>query len=186
MQNKTPKKTQKAMPKKNIEISPSIAKSEAATSNDKIKKSAPVAKKAVKKDNLVTINFQLTYGTHFGQNIFLSGNIPQLGNGHDENALKLDYIDHLHWGREIKLSKSDIPEEGLQYFYIVVNEDGSLEKSAPYYLYKNELDKDIHLFDAWNYSGYIQNAFTTKVFDVLTKKTKTNSKKSSCKNHAFI
>lgn len=88
----------------------------------------------------------------------------------------------------MKLSKSDLSKEGLKYYYIIRHEDGSTEKSAPYYLLADELANNIHISDAWNYKGFVQNAFSTKVFEVLNDKVKTaKGKKAPAKKgtHTF-
>ena len=195
MQKESPKTPKKAVAKK-----AAVSKKEAAEAPQKVKKAA--AKKAVAKkeaapktttkkaakDALVAATFRLTYGTRFGENVFIVGNVPQLGNDLNENALKLQYADAEHWAAEVKLNKADLSKEGLKYYYIIQHEDGSTEKSAPYYLQADELTSNIHVSDAWNYEGFVQNAFSTKVFDVLNDKVKTaKGKKAPAKKitHTF-
>lgn len=195
MQNEAPKTPKKAAAKK-----VAVSKTETAEVPQKVKKAATkktVARKEaapktttkkVAKDTLVSVTFQLAYATRFGQNIFVAGNVPQLGNDREENALKLQYADPEHWSTEVKLNKADLSKDGLKYYYIIQHEDGSTEKSAPYYLLADELTNNIHVSDAWNYNGYIQNAFSTKVFEVLKDKVKTaKGKKASAKKgtHTF-
>lgn len=187
MQNETPKTPKKTATKKTA-----ISKTETVETPKKAaKKTAGTSKKVtpkVTKDALVSVTFRLTYGTRFGQNILIVGNVPQLGNDLDENALKLQYADALHWETEVKLNKTDLSKDGLRYHYLIQHEDGSVEKSAPYYLLADELTKNIHISDAWNYKGFVQNAFSTKVFKVLSDKIKTTKgKKAAAKKgtHTF-
>lgn len=198
MQKEISKTPKKAAPKKAAEGPQTDTKSVKATAPKKAaakkeavkKEAAPkkeTANKATTKATQVLINFQLAYGTRFGQNIYLSGNVPQLGNNHDANALPLRYIDAAHWGTEVKINTKDLSKDGLKYYYIIEHEDGSTEKSAPYYLFANDLTKIVHVSDAWNYAGFEQNAFSTKVFEVLQDKIAAESKKSNTKkgSHKF-
>lgn len=203
MQKETAKTPKKAAAKKDAKP----AETEAKTAKVVAPKKAAVKKAAVKKDalpkkeaapktttkkaakdTLVSVTFQLAYSTRFGQHILITGNVPQLGNGLEENALKLQYTDPEHWAVEVKLNKADLSNEGLKYYYIIQHEDGSTEKSAPYYLFADDLTKTVHVSDAWNYNGYVQNAFSTKVFEALNDKVKTaKGKKASAKkgSHTF-
>lgn len=202
MQKEISKTPKKAAVKKAAKPAETVAKTEKAAAPEKAAAKKETVKEAVArkevapktttkkaaKDTRVSVTFQLAYGTKFGQNIFITGNVPQLGNDRDENALKLQYADAEHWAVEVKLNKADLSNEGLKYYYIIQHEDGSTEKSAPYYLLSDELTNNIHVSDAWNYNGYVQNAFSTKVFEVLNDKVKTaKGKKASAKKgtHTF-
>lgn len=199
MQKETAKTPKKAAAKKDAKP----AETKAKTAKAAAPKKAAVKKVAVKKDalakketapktttknpakdTLVSVTFQLAYSTRFGQHILITGNVPQLGNGLEDNALKLQYADPEHWAVEVKLNKAELSNEGLKYYYIIQHEDDSTEKSAPYYLFADDLTKTVHVSDAWNYNGYIQNAFSTKVFETLNDK---KGKKGSAKkgSHTF-
>ncbi|HEY0299263.1 MAG TPA: carbohydrate-binding module family 20 domain-containing protein [Arachidicoccus sp.] len=184
MKAENPQTPKKKAVKKAAKAKDIIVKPESETTPKVVKKAAT---KSTSVKDIVTISFQVTYATRFGQNIFLSGNHPVLGNGNEENALKLAYTNHEHWGTEVKLNKADIPKSGLKYFYLVENEDGSVDKSAPYHLHIDELTKQVYISDAWNYPGFIQNIFSTKVFKVLSDKIASSDIKASTKkgSHKF-
>jgi len=140
-----------------------------ATAKPATKKAAatPVAEKST---DIITIKFQVAYRTTFGQNIFIVGNVPELGKGKEENALRMSYLDDDYWDAQIKISKSSLPKKGLEYFYLIKNPDGYIEHSAAYHLQLSEDVKQVSIVDTWNFEGFVQNAFSTKVFKVLSQK----------------
>ena len=43
------------------------------------------------------LKFNIDYRTHWGENVYLTGNIPQLGNGDPAHALKLELYGEQTW-----------------------------------------------------------------------------------------
>ena len=80
------------------------------------------------------ITFKVGYNTAWGENLFISGNIPELGNGREEDAVAMAYADGI-WSVEV-----DVPAKTKEfsYSYLVKNNDAST---------KNEWGKP-HLFRA--------------------------------------
>jgi 4-alpha-glucanotransferase len=136
----------------------------------------PAAKKvttipAVEKSaDTITVHFQVAYRTAFGQNIFIAGNVPELGKGKEEKALQMKYMNEEYWDIQVKINKTSVPKKGLEYIYLIKNEDGYIEHSALYHLQLSEGMKHVYVVDAWNYEGFIQNAFSTKVFKILSQR----------------
>ncbi|MGF7230188.1 carbohydrate-binding module family 20 domain-containing protein [Arachidicoccus sp.] len=123
--------------------------------------------KTVAKNNALSITFQLIYSTAFGQSIFIVGDQPSFGSNSDDKALALAYVDQNHWSLDIELDRKTLGDKGLNYYYIIKNQDGSFEKSAVYHLEVPSALDALNISDAWNYSGFEQNAFSTDVFKVL-------------------
>lgn len=152
------------------------------------KKTSPKAGVKVKvKSSYVSVSFQLIYATNFGQSIYIVGNQQALGAHSDDKAVALTYVDQSHWAVNVQLDKKMLAEKGLNYYYIIKNEDGSFEKSASYQLEIPSEYASVNITDAWNFSGYEQNAFSSDVFKVLTSKTIASIEKSALKKgtHQF-
>ena len=66
---------------------------------------------------MTALKFNIEYKTQWGEELFVSGSISQLG-GLDENeALKLSTTDGVNWSSEIHLDSID--KEPLEYYYFV-------------------------------------------------------------------
>lgn len=133
-------------------------------------KKAAIAPVAEKSADTVTINFEVDYRTAFGQNILIVGNIPELGKDKEDKAVLMKYTDDEHWSAEVKTDKTSLLKKGLEYVYLVKNADGYIQRSAAYSLQLDEDVKHVYISDAWNYEGFVQNAFSTKVFKTLSQK----------------
>jgi hypothetical protein len=75
-------------------------------------------------DNFFTVNFSIKYATKPGQNIYVLGNLPQLGNW-KETKLKLKWTEGHLWKGNIVL------EENLRYFsfkYVCFSDDGKFKR----------------------------------------------------------
>ena len=65
--------------------------------------------------------FHLKYDSHWGERLFLVGNVDALGRWDPEEALQMCYIDNGYWSVEVELSGT----EAIEYKYIV-QEDGQI------------------------------------------------------------
>lgn len=120
------------------------------------------------------ITFQLKFHTTFGQDLFITGNHPLLGDNDPTKALPLQYFNEEYWSVTIDLNDTASNGGVIGYQYILRNTDGTLS-----YDWGNDkqLDlsaikaKEIHVVDAWNFAGYYENAFYTEPFTkvLLTK-----------------
>lgn len=156
-------------------------KKKAATkkSTNTANKASTIASKTKKQPTLnsnkvsLTITFQLKFRTQFGQNLYITGNHPLLGNGDTEKALPLKYLNDELWGISIELEAKEIADAIISYNYILRNADGTFS-------YDWGTDKLFHpasfkqnevlMIDAWNYAGYFENAFYSVPFkNVLLK-----------------
>jgi 4-alpha-glucanotransferase len=66
------------------------------------------------------IHFKIPYYTFWGQRLLVTGNIPELGNGDFNKALKLNYHAPEDWSAEIEVN-SKVPFL-LTYKYILYSE----------------------------------------------------------------
>ncbi len=126
--------------------------------------------KTAKKSSPITgkkITFHLKFHTTFGQDLFITGNHPLLGDNDPAKALPLQYFNEEYWSVTIDLKETSSNQGVIVYQYILRNTDGTLS-----YDWGNDkqLDlgainaKEIHVIDAWNFAGYYENAFYTEPF----------------------
>ena len=136
-------------------------------------------KKAATKTGLQKIIFRIHFHTEFGQELFITGDHPLLGNGIAENAVPLQYFNEEYWYLVLDLHGTVIDSD-ITYHYILRNADGIV-----HYDWGN--DKAIHpakckaeellVVDAWNFAGYFENTFYTEPFaQVLLKANYTKVK----------
>ncbi len=97
------------------------------------------------------VQFQVIYKTHIGQQLTITGSIPELGNGSQQNAKSMTLKDALTglWFFEVKLSS----ETEFSYRYFVKDENFNTftEEWGPDRIFKSEgrLKKNILLIDCW-------------------------------------
>ncbi len=108
------------------------------------------------------IRFYLRYHTHYGQELYLLGNISALGNDVPHQACRLQWLNDEWWGATI-----DIPLEKpllLQYQYILKElEEIAYEGGVREILLQPGTDELVFI-DTWNYAAQPQNAWQTAPF----------------------
>ena len=132
------------------------------------KNSMTTAKSLKKKivNSIHKIKFQLRYHTEYGQDILVSGNHPQLGDGDPMKAVQLQYHNDDLWTVEIEFSMHALTKP-LCYQYMLRNADGntSFDAGNDKIIDSSAMDcAEIITIDTWNFGGYFENAFYTKAF----------------------
>ena len=130
------------------------------------KKAVP-AKASVSKTGLQKIIFQLNFHTQLGQQLFITGNHPLLGNDETDKAVPLQYFNEEYWYLVLDLSEADITDKDIHYHYILKNTDGILN-----YDWGNDKTinpskinaEELLVADSWNYAGNFENTFYTEPF----------------------
>jgi len=148
------------------------------------KKAAPkneATTKTSKKINVERITFQLRFTTSFGQELFVTGNHPKLGNGNMDDAIRLEFFNDEFWYTIINVNKEDLSSSPITYNYFLKNADGTIsyDCGSDKQIDLNSNCKEILRIDGWNYTGYLQNAFYTVPFKKILLPTHTNSFKVS-------
>ncbi len=119
------------------------------------------------------LHFYLRYSTQFGQNIFVSGNRPVLGNDDLSRAFALEYLDDQFWHGSLEIH-GEGPAAPLRYRYLLRQDPGEevieFGDDRIIDLHKIRNDKTI-LLDTWNYAGNIENAFFSAPFSEVLLKT---------------
>ena len=112
------------------------------------------------------IQFYIRFQTQYGEKLFVSGDVEELGSNDATKALPLEYLNSEFWTGTINVKKKDF-SKGVSYRYILQGEDGSQtietcrERQVDFYKKETE---SIQLVDTWNYAGDFENAFYTTPF----------------------
>jgi hypothetical protein len=69
-----------------------------------------------------SVTFSMKKSTHFGQNIFLVGNVRELGNWNPEKALSFNSLHYPTWSATVNIS----PKTAVEFKFIIKNPDGSI------------------------------------------------------------
>jgi 4-alpha-glucanotransferase len=135
------------------------------------------------------IDFYVRFHTRFGQNLLLTGDIGELGNGDPQQALIMEYLDEEFWYASIDLGKKEAGRE-FSYKYFLRNEDGELlsewgeDRKATGF---RKSTTSLELVDTWNHAGEYENAFYTAPFRKVLLNTKhPRTKDHSDKNYTHI
>ncbi|MBW0162058.1 MAG: 4-alpha-glucanotransferase, partial [Sediminibacterium sp.] len=135
-----------------------------ATEN-KEKKNTVAKRKSITTDKRVT--FHLKFHTTFGQDLFIVGNHPLLGDNDPAKAIPLQYFNEEYWVVTFDFAASDLIQDTITYHYILRNTDGTYSDdwgNDKQLNLKESKAKEIHVTDAWNFAGYYENAFYTEPF----------------------
>lgn len=113
---------------------------------------------------MTTIHFYLRFHSSFGQNFFVTGNIPGLGNGDVANTIPMQYLNDEYWIGIVQVPR-DTAE--ISYNYILQDVDGAktIESRTDRTIHPAELKlPELQVIDTWNYTGEYENAFYTQPF----------------------
>lgn len=173
-----------------VEKEKGTTKRKQTTENDsvkteKIKKTAStkttLKSKAVETNNqplndFVKINFQLKFQTSYGENLFITGSHPLLGENDLAKAVPLHFFNDQYWYATIEFPVLDLTNDSINYNYVLKYPDGSLvvdwgnDKS---FSIKDLQYDELLLIDTWNHAGFEENVFYAEAFqNVLLNKNK--------------
>ncbi len=112
----------------------------------------------------MTLHFFLRFHSTYGQNFYVTGNIPALGNNDPSKAISLSYMNDEFWHAIV-----DVPEDTgtISYKYFIRYADGmeSIEWLADRTINTTQITtQEVQLADVWNYTGQFENAFYTQPF----------------------
>lgn len=97
----------------------------------------------------MNLSFNVDYRTNWGESVYLTGNIPQLGNGDKSKAVKLDLYGEQTWKTRIALP-DDCPSD-FTYAYFVRHDNGSEknEWGKGHTFRKGQGVHDFEIYDRW-------------------------------------
>ena len=115
--------------------------------------------------------FRINYRTQWGEQLYVVGNIPELGDGDASKALAMNFSHDEEWWLELDITASKAKK--LEYQYVLKNHnEGTITKEwgdARKVVTKTGVDT-VLLIDAWNSVSAVENTFMTAPFvDVLLK-----------------
>ena len=128
----------------------------------------------------MTLHFYLRFHSKTGQNFFITGNIPQLGDSDITKVLPIHYLNSDFWYGSVEVDETVPPI--VKYNYILRGEDGNdvaepqHERTIDLRLFKKD---GLRLYDTWNYMGGFQNAFYTQPFQQILLKKAANTKQET-------
>src|SRR3974390_1694021 len=111
------------------------------------------------------IQFYLRFHTIVGQDLYITGNIPELGNDDRLKAVRLEYLNHDFWHGVLEIEEPE--NHSFQYSYLLKYEDGTLiaewgkDRIISFEDYSPE---EIQVIDTWNHAGEYENAFFSAPF----------------------
>lgn len=115
------------------------------------------------------IIFQIHYNTQWGEQIYLKGNLPELGNGDSGNAIACRYLEHGLWEFSLSLKKAP---KSIHYHYLLKNDAGEIldeDWGAPRHISPPKTAV-LTLKDSWRSKQHLDNVFYTSAFtDVIFK-----------------
>jgi 4-alpha-glucanotransferase len=127
------------------------------------------------------LHFYLRFSTRQGQDLFICGNIPELGyqNKLTNQPVLMKYKNQDFW--EVIVELASLPPDPVMYYYQLKMEDGSIvhEWGNDRTIQISSKHDDMEIFDIWNHAGEYENAFYTAPFQEIL--LPTQSKKSSRK-----
>ena len=135
------------------------------------------------------IHFYLRFSTKQGQDLFIGGNIPELGyqNMLVTRPLAMQYKNPDFW--EVVIDLASLPSDPIQYYYQLRTEDGSevYEWGNDREICNTRRHDDLHVFDTWNHSGEFENVFYTAPFqEILLPEVSRKSGKKTPKSFTHI
>ncbi len=161
---------------KNDNLPGLIVKGSASQANDQ--KGIQLKSKKNSVNRIKKVFFQLRFHTSFGQELFVSGNHPLLGNGDIEKAVPMQYFDEEHWNTSIEFKDAIEADTEITYQYILKNIDGSISYdwgTDKKINFSHLAHEEILCIDSWNFAGYYENTFYTEPFEkVLLNHNKDN------------
>jgi len=136
---------------------------------------------------MMTLHFYLRFSSTYGQRFYVTGNLPELGNGNLKEAVAMYYLNDEYWHLTI-----DVPEKtgAFAYKYVLRNEDGSemAEWAADRIVDPAAIKTtEVQLKDIWNYPGEYDNTFFTQPFmDTLLKPSAIKYKKADQPGYTHV
>ena len=103
----------------------------------------------MQKIGTMIIHFLINFHTTWGQRLYISGSLPELGEGDSLKAVPMSWSGDGMWTKDIKLTS--LQERILSYRYLVRSDDGSAfyEVGPERTLGLNKASKELFLKDEW-------------------------------------
>ena len=129
------------------------------------------------------IIFYLKYSTHFGESLYITGNMPELGAG--EDLVEMQYFNNDYWRIELDIV-SQPDKHALLYKYVFKGTDGALTyefQQSREILLGSKSARSLKVYDVWNFAGSSANAFCTAPFQKVLLPVRTQDKVKTSRHH---
>jgi 4-alpha-glucanotransferase len=132
------------------------------------------------------VQLYLRFHTEFGQAIFISGNVDELGGDDLSKALPMNYLNEEFWVATIEIKSKKLSH--LHYKYVLRTKEGEMipEGNCDRRVELNKHTGEVDLVDAWNHAGEFENAFLSRAFNVLLERGNKNLKARSPKRFTHV
>jgi 4-alpha-glucanotransferase len=133
--------------------------------------------------------FNIEYYTEFGQNVYITGNIPELGSWDENLALKLTFIDNGRWKLEVFVEDDNL--ENLEYKYFLKdsrnNNTFNEWDQNRIYPFKRKNFFSYIFYDSWKSGSDLENPLYSSAFtgNLWRRKSAKSKKVSAHFNHAL-
>ncbi len=117
----------------------------------------------------MTITFQIHYQTHWGQQLAISGSLPELGKGDPAAPLVMNYLGEGFWQASIPLKKAPA---SFEYQYVLLDEQGGVQpEGGNLRMARIPRNRErICLQDTWRSATHADTPFISSAFcDVIFK-----------------
>lgn len=115
--------------------------------------------------------FNVDYRTSWGEALYITGNIPALGNGDLARALPMSLHDTETWQADIE---TEMPAEGLEYSYIVRHENGNIRREwgSPRLIAPMPGISRYEFFDRWQDQPWDKPYYASAFVDCINNRPK--------------
>lgn len=113
------------------------------------------------------IDFYIRFRTRFGQQLSISGNVPQLGHYVKEAALPMQFLNEDWWHATIEIAETD--NRPVHYRYIFFDEEGTeqWDGEGERVITVKNFSGNIAVYDYWCFSGTTELSFYTAPFQKI-------------------
>ena len=112
------------------------------------------------------IQFKISYFTHWGQSLYVIGNIPELGDNDETKAVPMTFSSPENWDLSILINTDSTKE--LHYRYLIKDSNSQTVNyewgDARVIVLNPSKTEKITCVDAWNHVAILENTFLTAPF----------------------
>ncbi len=130
----------------------------------------------------MTLSFHIEYRTNWGEEVRVSGSIPELGQNQIDQAIPLQTTDGIHWKLEIEIQ--DTENNAIEYCYQIYRDHKSIRTEwniLPRTLYTGKTAKTYLIQDNWKDSPEQQYLYTSAFTESLLAHTQRSYKLTNYK-----
>lgn len=125
------------------------------------------------------ISFNIDYRTNWGESVYMTGSIPELGGGDENKAVKMEFDGRHTWVLEINTAKAS----DFEYRYIVRADNGYVKREwgTPHMLRHGRGVTNYEIFDMWQDQPAEKPFYSSAFVDCICRRT-TPAKPLTVKN----